>query len=185
MKMRGSENMSWVKEYGYAFLASRKNLREIINKVSVWKALGVFVIAIALVSIPAEFSYYNYLVNISINSCSVLLINLFISLMVSYIIRKNLWQIFIGLVYITSIAFLINSLLLLLLYLVGIPFGASNVLWAASATLISTYYFVVLLAIASGSVIEEEKHNLKRYFVEGTALILWFVYVFYILLLTV
>ncbi|MGB9635146.1 MAG: hypothetical protein ACPL0A_01590 [Candidatus Micrarchaeia archaeon] len=177
--------MKWIKEYVYAFLASKRDLRNKIINVSVIKSAIVSFIALIIISLPTKFSYLNYLINLLINGISIISINSIVGFIASQVAKKSFVQISVGLIYITSIAFIVNSIILFLLHLVGLPFGVSSVLWAASATLIPTYYFIVLLAIASGSVVEGRKNDMKRYVIEGIALILWFIYVFYVLSLTV
>ncbi len=178
-----------ITEYLYAFLMSQDGMRRVLEKRG-WKIpLVMLIVALLAVCLPARqpFSFSDYAYNIMLLGWSSILINAVVAGLATVLFHAKFAGNFFGLLRITAAAFIINTLLLLLLYAIGIPFGASGTLLAAAATLISTYYFAVLLAIAAGCNINAESQNekIKKYAVEITALLLWYAFTFYILALTI
>jgi len=175
-----------VKEYIYAYALSRENQRKVIAKHNPLATLFLITAAILIISIPArqqaDFAVV-YAYNFLIIGLAVIIINAFMAVLISYLTKKNAHEIMFGLLHMTAVAFIINSIILMILYIIGMPFGVSSILWAAAATLISTYYFIVLLAVCAGSIIDEEKKGMMHA-VEVVALLLWYAFTFYILPLT-
>ncbi len=172
--------------YVYAYLMSKKHISQIILNSQKKPAITVFmfVIAMLIISVPAKhpISINEYIYNIGLIGGSVLIINCIIAAMLRYAMGKEFLKHLAGLVHITSSAFIINSIILAALYIVGMPFGASDVLLAVAATMVSTYYFIVLLAVSSTATIQTK--NKMKYVIEIAALIMWYAFTFYILALT-
>lgn len=173
-------------EYVYAYLMSRKHIKDIIScaNCSYRQAGLVFIGALLIISLPTALSLVKYVYNIALIGFSIIAINGAVAGLATVLFKKRFVAMLVGLIHIASAAFIINSVILALLYAVGMPFGASEVLWETAATLISTYYFIVLLAVSSTATVEK-KNDVKRHAVELTALMLWYVFTFYILALTV
>lgn len=173
-------------EYIYAYLMSRKHIRwvmQIAGK-NPAKTLLVFLLAVLVVSVPAKHTLVvqNYAYNIGLIGSSVIIITGIIAVMAKYLFGKPFVQHMLGLVHIASSAFIINSAVLVMLYAIGMPLNASEMLWAVAATMISTYYFIVLMAVSSTATIQSKSK--MKYVVEVASLILWFGFTFYILALT-
>jgi|GEM_PF-2301666 len=176
-----------MKEYLYAYVMSREDIKKVVSRYNPAVALPLLAIALLIISVPAKQHaafFQDYAYNFLIIGFSVIVINALMSALIAYFTRGRVYEIMFGLLHMTATAFIINSAILALLYLMGMPFGVSSILWAAAATLLSTYYFIVLLAVCSGSIVGEENKK-AEYTVEIAALMLWYVFTFYILPLTI
>ena len=173
-----------VREYAYAYLTSKKDITAIMKRETGGSALWITVLAVAAAAFPETFTITNYAYNFALIGGSVAAINWLLAVAVNRVNGRSVRRTFAGLLHFTGAALIINMVMLAALYAVGLPFGMSDLLLSVAATLISTYYFIVLLAVAAGSLIEKESKRLGRYGVELLALALWYAFVFYILRMT-
>lgn len=170
-------------KYVKAFFTSEKEILEIINFNHSYNSFITFFFAIFLIAIPSTFYIYNYVFNILLLGISITLITLFCSFLISkLILKENLLEIFLGNLNFISFIIFCNVLIILLMYLIGIPFEASSILISVAATLISTYYFIVILTYSFSLQIKNEK---MKFFYELIVLGLWFCFVFFVLPLTI
>ena len=164
-------------EYVKAFFTSEK---EILSYTYVSQTLFLF--SIFLISIPSTFQIYNYVFNIILLGISISLITLFSSYLISMLNKKDLFNTFLGNLNFVSFIIFCNVFIILLMYLIGLPFNASSILISVVATLISTYYFIVILTYSFSLQIKQCK---MRKLYEILILALWFFFVFLILPLTI
>jgi hypothetical protein len=170
-------------KYVKAFFTSEKEILEMINCKISYEIIIKFLLALFLISIPSTFYIYNYVFNILLLGISITLITLFCSFLISKLtLKENLLEIFLGNLNFISFIIFCNVLIILLMYLIGIPFEASSILISVAATLISTYYFIVILTYSFSLQIKNEK---MKFFYELIVLGLWFSFVFFVLPLTI
>jgi hypothetical protein len=170
-------------KYVKAFFTSEKEILEIINFNHSYNSFITFLFAIFLIAIPSTFYIYNYVFNILLLGISITLITLICSFLISKLtLKENLLDIFLGNLNFISLIIFCNVFIIILMYLIGIPFDASSILISVAATLISTYYFIVILTYSFSLQIKNEKMKL---FYELIVLSLWFSFVFFVLPLTI
>ena len=168
--------------YIKAFFTSEKEINEIINSNISYNSIITFILAVFLIGIPSTFQIYNYVFNIILLGISISLITLFSSYFISMLNKKDLFNTFLGNLNFVSFIIFCNVFIILLMYLIGLPFNASSILISVAATLISTYYFIVILTYSFSLQIKNEKMKL---FYEFVVLSLWFSFVFFVLPLTI
>ncbi len=169
-------------EYVKAFFTSEKEILSIINSNVSYTTIVFFFFSIFLISIPSTFQIYNYVFNIIILGISISLITLLGSYLISMLNKKDLFNTFLGNLNFVSFIVFCNVFIILLMYLIGLPFNASSILISVAATLISTYYFIVILTYSFSLQIKQCK---MRKLYEILILALWFFFVFLILPLTI
>lgn len=169
-------------EYVKAFFTSEKEILSIINSNVSYTTIVFFLFSIFLISIPSTFQIYNYVFNIILLGISISLITLFSSYLISMLNKKDLFNTFLGNLNFVSFIIFCNVFIILLMYLIGLPFNASSILISVVATLISTYYFIVILTYSFSLQIKQCK---MRKLYEILILALWFFFVFLILPLTI
>lgn len=169
--------------YVKAFFTSEKEILEMINCKISYEIIIKFVFALFLIGIPSSFFIYNYVFNVVLLGISISLITLISSFLIfKFTQRENLLDIFLGNLNFVSFIIFCNVFIIILMYVVGLPFEASGILISATATLISTYYFIVILAHSFALQIKSEK---MKFFYEFVVLSLWFCFVFFVLPLTI
>jgi len=169
-------------EYVKAFFTSRDDILSIINSNVSYQNIITFIFAVFLISVPTTFQIYNYVFNILLLGISISLITLLSSYLISMLNKKDLFNTFLGNLNFVSFIVFCNVFIILLMYLIGLPFNASSILISVAATLISTYYFIVILTYSFSLQIKQCK---MRKLYEILILALWFFFVFLILPLTI
>lgn len=169
-------------QYIKAFFTSRDDILSIINSNVSYQNIITFIFAVFLISVPTTFQIYNYVFNIIILGISISLITLLSSYLISMLNKKDLFNTFLGNLNFVSFIIFCNVFIILLMYLIGLPFNASSILISVAATLISTYYFIVILTYSFSLQIKQCK---MRKLYEILILALWFFFVFLILPLTI
>ncbi|MFA5361292.1 MAG: hypothetical protein WC290_02485 [archaeon] len=169
-------------EYVKAFFTSRDDILSIINSNVSYQNIITFIFAVFLISVPTTFQIYNYVFNIILLGISISLITLLSSYLISMLNKKDLFNTFLGNLNFVSFIVFCNVFIILLMYLIGLPFNASSILISVAATLISTYYFIVILTYSFSLQIKQCK---MRKLYEILILALWFFFVFLILPLTI
>lgn len=169
-------------QYIKAFFTSEKEILSIINSNVSYTTIVFFLFSIFLISIPSTFQIYNYVFNIILLGISISLITLLSSYLISMLNKKDLFNTFLGNLNFVSFIVFCNVFIILLMYLIGLPFNASSILISVAATLISTYYFIVILTYSFSLQIKQCK---MRKLYEILILALWFFFVFLILPLTI
>ncbi|MEM3364656.1 MAG: hypothetical protein QXS93_04065 [Candidatus Micrarchaeia archaeon] len=178
-----------IADYAYAYVMSQKSILKIINAKE-WKISVVLaVIALIVVALPARqpLSLFDYAYNFALIGGGLVIINALVSGIIYALFKRKFAHCFFSMLKLASTTLIINAILLLLLYVVGLPFGASQTLLAAAATLISTYYFAVLLAIIAGYATDASDtldEKIRKHIVEIATLLLWYAFTFYLLPLT-
>lgn len=187
--MESIEEKIELADYAYAYVMSHTSILKIIGAKG-WKMPAVLaIVALMVVSVPARqpLSLSDYAYNFALIGASLIMINAAVSGMAYALFRRRFAHCFFSMLRLASAVLIINAILLLLLYAAGLPFGASQTLLAAAATLISTYYFAVLLAIAAGyatNASDTLDEKIKKHIVEIATLLLWYTFTFYVLPLT-